>query len=269
MKNVLLLVHDDTGQEARLQAALDLVRALDGHLSCLDVSVVPTMIDDFVPAGGAAMMADEERRAQGNHAKLDARLRAEDVRYDWRTASGDLVSCLCEASGLADVIVINRQLDGLPKPDMRAIAGALVRATDKPLIAVPERARSFAVGGHAMVAWDGSAPSMHALQAAVPLLERAGEVTIVAVDNGSIQTRASEAAEYLSRHGVKPVVRRLADTGVAAGAVLLDEIRILEADYVVMGGYGHSPLREAVFGGVTRRMLTESPVPLFLAHRAG
>jgi len=267
MKNILLLVHDDAGQEARFQAALDLARALDGHISCLDVAIVPTMVDDYVPAGGAALLlADEQNRERSNRARLDARLQAEDVRYDWSTACGDLVGCLRDAAGLADLIILNRQLDALPYPDMRSIAAGLLRTAQKPLLAVPEQARGFDVSSHAIVAWDGSAPSMRALQAAVPLLRHAREVTIVEIDNGTLKARATAAAEYLSRHGLKPVVRRLADSGTPIAKVLIEEIRILRAGTVVMGGYGHSPLREAVFGGVTRRMLTESPVPLFLAH---
>jgi len=267
MKNILLLVHDDAGQEARFQAALDLARALDGHVSCLDVAIVPTMVDDYVPAGGASLLlADEQERERSNRARLDVRLQAEDVRYDWSTACGDLLGCLREAAGLADLIILNRQLDALPYPDMRSVAAGLLRTAQKPLLAVPEQARGFDVTSHAIVAWDGSAPSMRALQAAVPLLRHASEITIVEIDNGTLKARATEAAEYLSRHGLKPVVRRLADSGTPIAKVLIEEIRILRAGTVVMGGYGHSPLREAVFGGVTRRMLTESPVPLFLAH---
>ncbi len=267
MKNILLLVHEDSGQEARLQAALDLGRALGGHISCLDVSIVPVMIDDYAATGGAALLlADEEAREQDNRARLDARLRVEDVPYDWTAMTGDLTACVEEASGLADLVVINRRLDDIPYPDMRGTAAAVIRSAGKPVVAVPESARGFDAAGRALVAWDGSKESMDALQAAVPLLRLASDVTLIEIDDGTIEARATEAAEYLSRHGIKPEIRMLAGTGERASAALLEEVRILGAAYVVMGGYGHSPLRETLFGGVTRRMLTDCPVPLFLAH---
>ncbi|MBV5269708.1 MAG: hypothetical protein JZU55_07135, partial [Afipia sp.] len=84
MKNVLVLMHDDAGQEARFQCALDLVRALDGHLTCLDVSILPTMADDYALFGGAALlMADEESVERANRARMEGRLAVEGMPYDW------------------------------------------------------------------------------------------------------------------------------------------------------------------------------------------
>ncbi|WP_188055995.1 universal stress protein [Sphingosinithalassobacter sp. CS137] len=267
MKNVLLLIHDDRGQEARLQAALDLTRALGGHLKCLDVSILPVMIEDYVPTGGAAMIVESEReRESENRIRTEARLAKEDVPYDWTDVTGDPAFALRQAGALADVIVVNRHLAGLHFPDMREIAGELLVTADTPVLAVPEEARGFDACGHALVAWDGSKEAEEALQAAVPLLALAENVTLVEVDDGSVRVPAAEAARYLARHGIEPVVRRVEAGGRRAGDVLLGEVVNQRAAYLVMGGYGHSRMVEAVFGGVTRKMLTESPVPLLLAH---
>src|SRR5690606_25280467 len=84
MKNVLVLMHDDAGQEARFQAALDLVRALDGHLTCLDIAVAPAFVGDYADVGGTALLMGEERsRERANRAKLEARLKVEGVSYEW------------------------------------------------------------------------------------------------------------------------------------------------------------------------------------------
>ena len=267
MKNVLLLIHDDPGQEARLQAALDLTRALGGHLSCLDVSILPMVVEDYVPVDGAALiLADERERESKNRARTTARLEPEDVPWDWTDVTGDLDQALRDAAGLADIIVINRRLDGSDYPDMRALAGDLLVKGDTPVLAVPEDARCFDAAGHALIAWDGSDEAQNALQAATPLLALAGEVTILEIDDGSLHIPATEAARYLSRHGIEPRIRRAVTTIASADEVLLADIRLLGAAYVVMGGYGHSRLTEALFGGVTRRMLAESPVPLLLAR---
>jgi len=66
MKNILLLVHDDEGQEARLQAALDLTRALDGHLSCIDMTVMPVIVGDYYAGGDTAILLGEEREREGS-----------------------------------------------------------------------------------------------------------------------------------------------------------------------------------------------------------
>lgn len=267
MKNILLLIHDDAGQEARLQAALDLTRAVDGHLMCVDVAIVPVMVDDYVPNGGAALLlADERERESANRRTVEARLAKEGVSYEWQDITGDVADALCRAATLADAIVINLPLSGIGFPDMRALAGDLLKSSETPVLAVPESARGFAAAGRAMVAWDGSRAAQEALQAAVPLLQLSENVTIVEIDDGSVKVPAEEAAKYLSRHGVEPVIRRVPTTVERTSDMLLAEAAGLRAAYIVMGGYGHSRIVEALFGGVTRRMLGECPIPLFLAH---
>lgn len=267
MKDVLVLMHDDAGQEARLQVALDLTRALDGHLTCLDVAVVPAVV---IPAmdglvGAAMVIAAEKQRESDNRAKIEPRLRAERVPYDWVDTTGFLSSAVCSVCGLADLVVLNRELD-TGYPDMRGVAGEVLITSGKPIIAVPQTARGFDVHGQALVAWDGSPQAEAALQAAVPLLRYASAVTLVEVDDGSIKVPASEAAAYLSRHGIKPLIQRESSAYDIPSTVLLDMITRLGAAYLVMGGFGHSRLVEGVFGGVTKRMLRECPVPVFLAR---
>ena len=268
MKNILLLIHDDAGQEARLQAALDVTRAVNGHLNCLDVSVVVPMVAADVGVSGGAVLIELERENEAdNRARTYPRLEKEDVSWSWIDTTNYLEPALEEAAGLADLIVVNRQLDSFPLPDMRTLAAGLVVKSGKPILAVPEIVTGFNAGGDALVAWDGSPESSAALTAAVPLLQLAGSVTIVEVEDGSVKTGAEEAAAYLSRHGIPAMIVRTATDGDDAGTVLLAKANGGEKfDYLVMGGFGHSRFAEALFGGVTRRMLTESPIPLFLAR---
>lgn len=267
MKNVLVLMHDDAGQEARFQAALDLTRAIGGHLTCLDVSIMPAFVGEYAEFGGSAMLlADERQRENANRSRMEARLAAEDVPYEWKETTGFLSPCVRDAATLADVIVLNRRLDQIDYPDMRDLVGDIVLKSGKPVIAVPEALRSFDLLGNALVAWDGSPQADAALRAAVPLLQKARSVTIVEVDDGSVKVPATEAAEYLSRHGIKPTVRQESAQFDLPSTVLLDRIDADNAEYLVMGGFGHSRFVEAAFGGVTSRMLKECPVPLFLAH---
>lgn len=267
MKNVLVLMHDDAGQEARFQAALDLTRALDGHLTCVDISITPLFVGDYAGTGGEAlMMADEQAREGENRARMEARLKVEGVPYDWTDECGFLSPCMRDAAALADLVVLNRELDGIHFPDMRQLVGDVLLKSNKPIVAVPAGARGFDAFGNALVAWDGSAEAEASLRAAVPLLRHAKSVTILVADDGSLKLPAEAAAEYLSRHDIKPVIREESARIDIPSTILLDTISAIDAAYVVMGGFGHSRFFEATFGGVTKRMLLESPVPLFLAH---
>ncbi len=266
MKNILVLMHDDVGQEARFQAALDVTRALDGHLTCIDVAVKPVTVDDYATLGGAALLlGDEQVSEAANRARMEKRLKVEGVAYDWIQTTGFLSPSVREAAGLADLIVLNRDIKDA-YPDMEEVATEVLIKSGRPILAVPRACQRFDAFGHAMIAWDGSVEAEKALRAAVPLLQLASTVTIVVCEDSSIKTPVEEAAAYLSRHGVKPVVHPIGYAMDIPSTILLEQIEANGAAYLVMGGFGRSPFIEAVLGGVTRRMLQESPVPLFLAH---
>lgn len=267
MKNILLLVHDDAGQEARLQAALDVVRAIEGHLTCADIIVMPALVGDFYSGAGQAMLLQDERaREVDNKSALEGRLAHEGVSWDWSCATGDMANCLMDAAALTDLIVVNRQLDSFPLPDMKRVAAEIIVKSGKPVLAVPEASRGLDLCGTVLVAWDGSTAAAAALRAATPLLTCAEQVVLLEVRDGTVTAPAEEAATYLSRHGVTSRILRKELLRGDVATLILSEVRRQHADYVVMGGFGHARFVQAVFGGVTRRMLTECPVPVFLAH---
>lgn len=264
MKNILLLVHDDEGQEARLQAALDLTRALDGHLSCIDVTMVPNIAGDYDGTGSAMLLADERDREAGNKAALEARLASEDVVWSWSDVTGFAAEAVIEAAALADLIVLNRKLDQFPYPDMRELASRIVVKARKPVVAVPDDVRGFEFG-RALIAWDGQGSAAATMQACVPLLALAEEVQIFMARDGAEQTEPTEAAQYLSRHNIHASIRIVDDGLTAADQLIADEAANWHADYILMGAYGRGRLMET-FGGVTKRMLANSKFPLLLGH---
>jgi nucleotide-binding universal stress UspA family protein len=267
MKNVLLLVHDDPGQEARLQAAIDLARALDGHLICLDVVGVTAEVAYPGFETASVLVEQEQATESANCARLVDRLAREDVPWTMRETIGSFAGALGDAAGLADVIVLNPQLED-DGPDMRGIATAVLMKARKPVLVVPQASRRFDAAGPAMVAWDGSLPAMAALTAAVPLLRLSTSVRILEIQ-GSSHGSVREAASYLSRHGVHAEIDLVAcfkDAPHESSAVIQDMCEQERCTFVVMGAYGHSVVHEALLGGVTRRMLASARVPVFLAH---
>jgi nucleotide-binding universal stress UspA family protein len=265
MKNVLLLVHDDPGQEARFQVALDLARALNGHLSCIDVSVMPIpTIGVYEPTSEAMLLQIEREREANNRAKLEARLQAEDVQWTWLDTTDAIADGVLSAASLADIIVLNRRLDSTSYPDTRDIVSQVVTHAKKPVVAVPETLERFALG-RALIAWDGREACAATMRACVPLLALAEEVEIFAVRDGGQGASPIEAAEYLSRHGIHATVREVADDGTPADRAIAVEAHHWQADYVVMGAYNQGRLVE-LFGGVTKRLLTDGAVPLVMGR---
>jgi nucleotide-binding universal stress UspA family protein len=268
MKNIMLLAHRDRGQDARVRVALDLARAIAGHLTCLDIVIVPETVADYVTMGGDALLLADEARSEGlNRSDIRGWLEREHVPFDWIDMTGEPAASIEKASSLVDLAVINRRLDTARYPDMFDLVGRLIVEEHIPVLAVPEDAKGLNVRGNAVVAWAGSRAAAAALRAAVPLLAHAGSVTLLYVEDGSIKEPIERAARYLEWHGIRPTIRQERILTDPAPTVLLAEACSGHADYLVMGGFGHARLMESLFGGATRELLLRSPIPIFLAHR--
>lgn len=265
MKNVLMLAHDDGGQEARLQAALDLTRAVKGHLHCVDTVQMPVLVDDFGGGATAILLNDERQREAQNRGALERRLASEDVSWSCTESVGDFARCIEEAARTADLVVLNRQLDRTG-PDMRHIATEVLTRSRALVVAVDDDLRGFDAGGKAMVAWDGSETAMATVKRAIPLLGLASEVRIFQAGPLSDATvTAEEVAAYLSRHGIKAEVEIAPKPDSIAVAIRMAAERY-GAAYLVMGAFKHGPLKEALFGGVARAMLSACNLPLVMGH---
>lgn len=266
MKNILLLVHDDVGQESRLQAALDLTRALSGHLICLDVVEPPVLVGtDFAVSGLEATFIEEARDREGRHlAAINTRLESENVSWNCQQMIGDIALSLEDRTLIADVIVLNTYFDVAPSPDMQTIVSDVVMKSGTLVLAVPASDRAFEPGGHALIGWNGSAEISRTVRAATPLLQLAQRVTLIEIGRNE-GTPIDEAAAYLSRHDINSRIEYRSATGAIA-TELMTVVKDIDPAYCVLGAYGHSRMRQALFGGVTRHMLFESPVPLLLGR---
>lgn len=271
MKTILLHIHDDTAQESRMQAAFDLARATGAHITCLQVTSLGEYVSmdmlggNYVATAGLDIIRAQEDEVR---ARIEARLTAEGLPWDWRRAEGDAVTGLLSASRLADVIIVS-----LPALGRRAMGDPLPIVPDLainsrvPVLAVPASTARFESTGRAMVAWDGSHEAAMALCSARPLLALVGEVHVVTVEEKAKRDFPPlDASEYLSRHGIGSEIHEWPRKGRTVEEALAAAALELQADWIVMGAFGHSRLRETIFGGVTRYLLAEARVPLLLAH---
>lgn len=263
MKNILLLIHEDDGQDSRLQVALDVTRALDGHLECLSVMEMPVVSAGFYGAETEALAFSAARdAAAANRMQIERRLAVEDVPWSMAGAIGTSANALEKASGLADLIVMSSRSDGNAKRERPA---QLPLKAERPLLAVPPSCKSLDTAGRVIVAWDGSRQCTEAVRDAAPLLKCAREVILLEFDQPEGAFAMADVASYLSRHGVTAeLVEGTSKNGIA-GAIL-DHAGHREADLIVMGAYSAPPAAQIVFGGVTRTMLQECEVPLLLSH---
>jgi nucleotide-binding universal stress UspA family protein len=120
-----------------------------------------------------------------------------------------------------------------------------------------------------MICWDGSRPATRAIADAMPFLARSAAIDVVIVASGrekSDEIPGVDIGEHLARHGLDVEVERLSAIKGDVPDTILSHAADAEADLIVMGGYGHSRLREFILGGVTRGILRTMTVPVLMAH---
>jgi nucleotide-binding universal stress UspA family protein len=120
-----------------------------------------------------------------------------------------------------------------------------------------------------MVCWDGSRAAARAVADAMPFLHKAKQVEIVIIATGrpkSDEVPGADLGQHLARHGLKVEVKRITSPDIDVPSTILSYAADSSADMIVMGGYGHSRLREFVLGGATRGILESMTVPVLMSH---
>ena len=284
MRVILVPLFGDDHDRAALAAAYTVAQPFRSHILALFVR--PELLDAIADLeGGSPEVLGSIRRA--TTAKWDERSgRARAAFDDARRAAGaavaeqpretDAVStCWQEMTGAAEAIVpqAGRLADlivfagvGAQADDRRRIAfeAALVGAA-RPLLLVPQGGAEH-IGRTIAVAWNGSVESTRALVGAMPLLKQADELHVLTAAGARMEVgQAAALAGYLGSHGLNARQHALYPEG-SAGAALLTKTKEVGADLLVMGGYGHSRLRELIFGGVTRHVLHHYDMPVLITH---
>jgi nucleotide-binding universal stress UspA family protein len=236
----------------------------------------PPPVGEFAPMMSDAWMEERQEEAR----RLDARAKAVTELVAAGPVSADVspehpeLAWADEAIGrrgrYADLTFVGPEMLRGETLKEKTIEGALF-SSGKPMLIVPEGAKPTLRPKRVMVAWDARIESSRAVREALELLVTAEEVRLALVDpvegeNGHGAEPGADAAAYLARHGVKVAVDRIPAAGLSVASVLRRHTVDCAADMLVMGAYGHSRLRERIFGGVTKSFLDEPPLALFMAR---
>ena len=270
IKDILVHVDDGKPVEARLRAAANLAARYGAHLTGLYVAMPPTLpgyvaveipIEIIEIQAGRAKETQARAERQFHHALETAR-----VEGDWRAEEGDPSECLTRQARYHDLVVLGQQEDPPLYPDMPDL---VVLSAGRPVLVIPYVGRYDQIGERVMVAWDGSRTAARALNDALPILGRAGNVGVIGVGPGQGDRdpgRGDDICRYLARHGVKAEAGQAYAEDISVADMLLSRAADGGADLFVMGAYGHARWRELVLGGVTRHMLAHMTLPIFMSH---
>jgi nucleotide-binding universal stress UspA family protein len=167
-----------------------------------------------------------------------------------------------------DLSVIRQAEPNKAEQEVPIIEGALFES-GRPVIVVPYVQTQGAIFNRVMVGWDGSRTAARAIGDAMPVLERAKMIeifTVVAGPTKNTELPGIDIGQHLSRHGLKVEVKRIPAEGINVPEAILSHAADISADFMVMGGYGHSRLREYVLGGATRGILASMTLPTLMSN---
>ena len=167
-----------------------------------------------------------------------------------------------------DLSVIRQAEPNKAEQEVPIIEGALFES-GRSVIVVPYVQTQGAKFNCVMVGWDGSRTAARAIGDAMPVLKRAKMIevfTVVAGPTKNTELPGIDIGQHLSRHGLKVEVKRIPAEGINVPEAILSHAADISADFMVMGGYGHSRLREYVLGGATRGILASMTLPTLMSN---
>ncbi|MEJ1097492.1 MULTISPECIES: universal stress protein [unclassified Pseudoxanthomonas] len=269
------------GDADALNTAIDLATNLGAHLLVLEIVNLP------VPATGAwgfmpdAAMSDVYQRlrarAEDNVTRIRAKLEPEPLSSDVGAVEALFVEpyrMAAHCAHAADLVVVaGGGADSTEAKITHSYFASLLLESGRPVLVVPPRCDVALPPRHVVVGWRPGREATRAVHDSLPLLVSADTVDVLVVEPAGAEPddeeddfSGADIVEHLARHGVVAnwVVRESHSQSVAS--VLLEHAQLSQAQLIVVGGYGHSRLREWAVGGVTRELLSEAMLPVLYSH---
>jgi nucleotide-binding universal stress UspA family protein len=252
--------------------AISLAAAFGAHVTAIAFAYEPEILPDPSGQGSRRFMRAREENEQAAGAAAAA---FEKQAGDAGVTAGARAITTTISAGYDLFGRIARRFDlavvGQDDPEKESAEGLIAEGalfeSGRPLIMVPYIHKAGLKLERVMVCWDGNRPAARAVADAMPILRRAGQVDVVIVEKAkSDEMPGADVAEHLARHELNVAVQRIAPGDLDVKDALLNYAADSAADMIVMGGYGHSRMREFILGGVTRGMLASMTIPTLLSH---
>ena len=255
--------------------AVSVAAALQAHLTG-----VAFIYDPIVPISGTGYIpADviESQRAD-NETAAEAAIKDFTTATDRAGISAEPQMLSASLTGAGDQFArMARRFDlaivGQAQPEMSTMDQIIGETTlfesGRPMIMVPYIQKAPFKTDNVMICWDGSRTAARAVADAIPILGKSSRIEIVSVTSErgkEDEIEGADIGQHLARHGLKVDVHRVSRGNIDVADALLSHAADSAADLMVMGGYGHSRLREFVLGGVTRSIFQSMILPVLLSH---
>ncbi len=255
--------------------AVSVAAALQAHLTG-----VAFIYDPVVPISGAGYIPAEviETQRDDNEIAAEAAIKSFTAASEQAGISAEPLTTSASLAAAGDQFArMARRFDlaivGQAQPEISSmeqiIGETALFESGRPVVMVPYIQKTPFKTDNVMICWDGSRTAARAVADALPIIRGSDrvEIVIVASERGKQEEiEGADIGQHLARHGLKVDVHRISGGNIDVGDALLSHAADSGADFMVMGGYGHSRLREFVLGGVTRSIFESMTVPVLISH---
>jgi nucleotide-binding universal stress UspA family protein len=274
IKDIVVSLGGPGQQDFTVNYAVSVAETFAAH-----IAGVAYIYDPVIPEGalgGVPVQLIEAQREENSRAarsavqRFEEAARADGVSFSSRTVEASV------GGGATAFAAIARHFDlaivGQRQREQGAAGEVMIEAalfdSGRPVLIVPYIQRNKLTLDRVLVCWDGSRTAARAIGDGMALLERAKAVDIVSVaeERKEDEITGANMAEHLGRHGISAATKRLIKGDIGIDSVVLSYAADIGADLIVMGGYGHSRLREFMLGGMTRGILESMTVPVLMSH---
>jgi nucleotide-binding universal stress UspA family protein len=283
LRDIVVLLDGSARDETKLAVAVELARRNDAHLTGLcplelllpaDMSFALGGYPDLWALPEFAKQIESQGKAKGAVVEANFRelLRREGITGDWVFETGPLIPAVTQRAHAADLILVGQADPDHPLPaTARTLVEDILMTAGRPLLIIPYAGTFATIGTNALVGWTPTRESTRAVHDALPLLADGAKVLVLTVETPkgaeAEPLPTTDIAEHLARHALDvSAARTVVSDGLSPADALLDYASDIQADLLIVGGYGHSRTREMIMGGVTRDLLHHMTLPVLMSH---
>ena len=271
-----ILVNLSTGASSNVAAdyAVSVAILLEAHIAGIAFAY-EVVVPETVFAGVSASLVAAHRAETKKTAEIAAKKFEECARSATLSVESRVIGASFEGSaGIFSHLARRYDLSIVKQSEPeRAGADHIIEAalfgSGRPVLVVPYIQKQGLKLNRILLCWDGSRSAARAFADALPLLTRSSKVDVITIatkDDKKGEIPGADIAHHLARHRVKVDLKRLVAPDTDVASTILSHAADISADLIVMGGYGHSRLREFMLGGATRGILASMTVPTFMSH---
>jgi nucleotide-binding universal stress UspA family protein len=275
IKDLVVNLTVGADRDAAAQFAVSIAQAFEAHITgiafAFDPIITPTVMDGLSAAWVDTQRIENRAAAQAAIDRFEAAAARQGLSAEHRLIEASLGGAAGLFGRMArrfDLAVVGQMEPDRMAPDNLFVESALFES-GRPIVVVPYIQNEGLKLGRVLVCWEGSRNAARAMADAMPFLRRGTAIEIVTVSDGrgaKDEIAGADIGRHLARHGLAVEVKRLVADATDVASTILSYAADCAADFIVMGGYGHSRLREFVLGGMTRSMLGAMTVPALMSH---